>query len=58
MNHLLALIGLTLLCAAWIMFQLWLKRVDPNKGEFQPGCGACQSSSCSKSGNTDNKKQI
>lgn len=53
MKHLLALIGLTLLCAAWIQFQLWLKRVDPDKGDYQPGCGACQSSSCDQVGNTN-----
>ena len=56
MNHFLALIGLTLLCAAWITFQLWLKRVDPNKGDYQPGCGACQSGSCDKAGRTTNNE--
>ncbi len=56
MNHFLALIGLTLLCAAWILFQLWLKRLDPSKGDYQPGCGACQSSSCDKAGKTTDNK--
>lgn len=59
MKHLLALIGITLLCAAWVIFQQWLKRVDPSKGDFQPGCGACASNKggggCSPGGcNTDN----
>jgi hypothetical protein len=46
MTHLLALIGFTLLCAAWIAFQLWLKRADPERGDFRPGCGGCQGGSC------------
>lgn len=52
MKHFLALIGITLLCVAWIKFQLWLKRVDPTKGDYQPGCGACGSSKdgCSPGG--------
>ena len=54
MEHLFALLGITLLCGLWIAFQLWLKRVDPSKGDYQPGCGACASNkdgSCSASGN-------
>jgi len=57
MKHLLALIAITLLCAAWIKFQLWLKRVDPSKGDYQPGCGACASNkegSCSPGGCSTN----
>ena len=46
MNYILGLIGITLLCAAWMKFQLWLKRVDPERQGFRPGCGACQSGSC------------
>ena len=61
MNHFFALIGITLLCAGWIGFQLWLKRVDPSKGNYQPGCGACGSGGCSTNSNgggcpTDNSK--
>jgi len=59
MTHLLALVGLTLLCAAWIAFQLWLKRLDPDKGDFHPGCGACQGGSCHSGGcATDNEKTV
>lgn len=57
MNHFFALIGLTLLCAAWIGFQLWLKRVDPSKGDYQPGCGACSNNKeggCSPGGCSTN----
>jgi hypothetical protein len=46
MNYLLALLGITLLCALWMKFQLWLKRVDPQRDGFKPGCGACQGGSC------------
>ena len=58
MKYLLALIGITLLCGVWIKFQLWLKRVDPDKGDYQPGCGACQSGSCDKAGNATNNDMI
>jgi len=46
MEHILSLIGITLLCGLWMVFQLWLKRVDPQRDNYKPGCGACQSGSC------------
>lgn len=46
LEYILALLGITLLCALWIKFQLWLKKVDPQRNDFKPGCGACQSGSC------------
>ncbi len=46
MSYLLSLIGITLLCAVWMKFQLWLKQVDPDRQDFHPGCGACRSGSC------------
>ena len=45
-DHLISLLGLTLLCAGWMVFQLWLKKQDPDRGSYKPGCGACQSGSC------------
>ncbi|MCW8827640.1 MAG: hypothetical protein OQK94_01145 [Gammaproteobacteria bacterium] len=56
MTHFLALIGITLLCALWMAFQLWLKRVDPQRDDFKPGCGACQSRSCESAQGTSEKK--
>ena len=56
MKYLLALVGLTLLCGVWIKFQLWLKQIDPDKGDYQPGCGACKVSSCDKAGKTTNSE--
>ncbi len=53
MDYLLGLIGITLLCAAWMKFQLWLKRVDPERRSFRPGCGACQSGSCDPGADKD-----
>jgi hypothetical protein len=45
--HFFALLGLVLLCAGWMLFQLWLGRQDPDKkAGFRPGCGACKSNSC------------
>lgn len=46
MTYILSLIGITLLCGLWMVFQLWLKRVDPQRDNYKPGCGACQSGSC------------
>lgn len=47
MTHVLALLGLVLLCAGWMGFQLWLGRQDPDKrAGFRPGCGACSSKGC------------
>jgi len=46
LNYLMALLGITLLCALWMKFQLWLKRLDPERDGFKPGCGACKSGSC------------
>jgi len=46
-THILALLGLVALCAAWVLFQQWLVRQDPERGEaFKPGCGACGSGGC------------
>lgn len=49
MEHIFALIGITLLCALWMAFQLWLKRVDPERDDYKPGCGACQGGACGAS---------
>ena len=46
MKYFLGLIGITALCAVWMVFQLWLKRVDPERQGFRPGCGACKGGSC------------
>lgn len=52
MNHIFALLGITLLCGLWMVFQLWLKRVDPQRDNYKPGCGACQSGSCANAPGT------
>jgi hypothetical protein len=46
LEYTLALLGTTLLCALWMGFQLWLKRIDPQRDDYKPGCGACQGASC------------
>ena len=48
LTHFLAILGLVTLCAGWVLFQEWLKRIDPQKGEYRPGCGACSNDSCKK----------
>lgn len=46
LDYLIPLFGLTLLCAGWVMFQLWLKRTDPERSNYQPGCGGCKGGAC------------
>jgi len=41
MHHLLAILGLAALCGAWVLFQRWLARVDPERGPQATGCGGC-----------------
>jgi hypothetical protein len=31
--YLIAIAGLTALCAAWVLFQQWIARVDPEQGD-------------------------
>ncbi len=40
LNYLLAVIGLAILTALWTVFQLWLKRQDPQQEDRCIGCGA------------------
>ncbi len=46
LEHLFGILGLVALCAGWVLFQEWLKRVDPERGEFKAGCSGCGSGSC------------
>ena len=49
LTHLFAILGLVALCAGWVLFQEWMKRIDPEKREYRPGCGACgNKGSCKK----------
>ena len=40
LNYLLAIIGLAILTALWTVFQLWLKKQDPQRDDRCVGCGA------------------
>lgn len=46
LEYLFGILGLVALCAGWVLFQEWLKRVDPEKGGFKAGCGGCGSCRC------------
>ena len=46
LDYLLGILGLVALCAGWVLFQEWLKRVDPEQGSFKSGCSGCGSCSC------------
>ncbi|NEX21634.1 hypothetical protein G3480_15170 [Thiorhodococcus mannitoliphagus] len=41
LRHLIAIVGLALLCGAWVAFQGWLRRVDPNGRHIESGAGGC-----------------
>ncbi len=41
--HLLSILGLVALCSGWVLFQLWLKRQDP---DLEKRCGNCGSCGC------------
>jgi hypothetical protein len=40
-THLLSILGLTALCAVWVLFQLWLKRHDPELEKRCHNCAGC-----------------
>ena len=53
-THLFAILGLSLLCAAWVLFQQWLKRQGPHQGDFEERCkGGCGACSCETREGTD-----
>jgi len=39
--YLWSILALGALCAAWILFQLWLERVDPGEAGFEERCRSC-----------------
>ncbi len=41
MNHLLAILGLGLLCACWVLLQRWIARLDPDIGDSRHCGGGC-----------------
>jgi len=44
-NHVLAVLGLGLLCGGWIALQRWLARSEPGAKGRDGGCSSC---SCGK----------
>jgi hypothetical protein len=44
-NHLGSILALAGLCAAWVIFQQWLARIDPDGRRIEDagsqGCGSC-----------------
>jgi hypothetical protein len=40
LNYLLAILGLTILTSLWMVFQLWLKKHDPEQEDRCIGCGS------------------
>lgn len=40
-TYLLAILGLGVLCAAWVALELWLRRIDPEGAKRNDRCGHC-----------------
>ena len=40
LNYLISILGLAALTALWMVFQLWLKKHDPEQENRCVGCGA------------------
>jgi len=40
-GYLLAILGLAVLCGAWVAFQLWLRKSDPEGVSLESRCGHC-----------------
>jgi len=40
LNYILSILGLAILTALWMVFQLWLKKQDPEREDGCVGCGA------------------
>ena len=40
-THIFSLLGLVALCVFWAVFQLWLKKKDPDAAERPAKCGGC-----------------
>ena len=40
-HHVIAILALAALCAAWVLFQRWLRRLDPHGRDLEAGCGSC-----------------
>jgi hypothetical protein len=48
MRELLAILGLGALCGAWVLLQLWLRRVDPELAARGSCCGGCGGRRCDR----------
>jgi hypothetical protein len=58
MTDLIAIAALGVLCAGWMGFQLWLKRVDPHGRHIErEGCGGCNGGSCRRSDRSTTPRQ-
>lgn len=49
-NHLIAILGLALLCGAWMVFQLWLKKKDPDASLTKGACSSAEKDSVRSGG--------
>jgi hypothetical protein len=53
-GHVLAILALVVLCGAWVLFQRWLGRVDPDGQTIEDRCGGC--GSCTRQCRTSDKE--
>ena len=62
LTHAIAILGFALACAAYVMFQLWAKKVDPDMvGDEKrlTGCGFCEhDDDCNECGEVEAPVQV
>jgi len=45
LDYLLAIISLVAICSAWALFQIWIKKYNPNTVAFKSKCSGCSNAS-------------
>jgi hypothetical protein len=51
--YLMAILGLAVLCALWVLFQLWIRKHDPEVRPINLCCGSCDVSECHRDKSAD-----
>ena len=56
-TYVLPILALVALCAVWVLFQLWLKRLDPDSADMEIRCGGCTNQCEKKEGSKGHCKK-
>jgi len=47
-DYIFAIFGLTILCSAWGLFQIWIVKHHPNTAISKSGCSTCKQADCDR----------